>query len=166
MQDAYETTSHVHKSSVSVTSPSNNGLVSESRPYGESHQAHCACPMASSTSSLLLMTIKMERSTCVTCRKQSMYAVDVVLLRLGTMRLRCVTTGLPSGLRGTECEDEESRAVRRNMLSVHLATGRLEFRPSFQPGPWESMACCHLLPFRWLVNCLNGNKWNKWIKSY
>ena len=51
--------------------------------------------------------------------------------------------------------------MRRNMLS-----GRMEFRPTFQPGLWESIGCCHLSPFRWLVNCLNGNKWIKWIKSY
>ena len=36
------------------------------------------------------MTTQMERSTCP---KQSMYAVDVIAL--GTMRARCVTTGLP-----------------------------------------------------------------------
>ena len=36
-------------------------------------------------------------------------------------------------LRGTGCEDEESRAVRRNMPLVHLATGSMEFRPIFQP---------------------------------
>ena len=43
-------------------------------------------------------------------------------------------------VRGTACEDEESSAVRRNMLSVHLATGQLEFRPIFQPGTWSPWA--------------------------
>ena len=44
--------------------------------------------------------------------------------------------------------------------------GTSEFMPIFQPDVWESMGCCHLLPLRWLVNCLNGNKRSKWIKSY
>ena len=74
------------------------------------------------TSSMLLLTIKMERSTCP---KQSMYAVDVVAL--GTMRSRCVTTGLPCCLRGTECEDEESRAVRMNMPSVPPLGAKWDF---------------------------------------
>ena len=77
-----------------------------------------------------------------TCPKQSMYAVDVIAV--GTMRARCVTTGLPYGLRGTECEDEESRAVCRNMPLVYLATGSMEIWPIFQPGAWESMGVCHL----------------------
>ena len=71
---------------------------------------------------MLLLTIKMERSTCP---KQSMYAVDVVAL--GTMRSRCVTTGLPCCLRGTECEDEESRAVRMNMPSVPPLGAKWDF---------------------------------------
>ena len=64
------------------------------------------------------------------CPKQSMYAVNVAVH--GTMRARRVTTGLR--VRGPACENEESSAVHRNMLSVHLATGSMEFRPIFQPG--------------------------------
>ena len=76
-----------------------------------------------------------------------MYAVDVVAL--GTMRSRCATTGLLCDLRGTECEDEESKAASRNMQSAHLATGHMEFRPIFQPEPSDSMMIgVHgLLPF-------------------
>ena len=33
------------------------------------------------------------------------------------MRVLCVTTGLPCGLRDAECEDKESRTVRRNIIS-------------------------------------------------
>ena len=46
---------------------------------------------------------------------------------LGKKRSRCVTTGLPYNLLGTECEDEklEIRAMHRNMQSVHLATASM-----------------------------------------
>ena len=74
------------------------------------------------------MTTQMKRSICP---QQTVYAVDIVAL--GTTK-------------GTAYEDEESSSVRRNILSVHLATGSTEFRPIFQPGTWESMGCCYLLP--------------------
>ena len=42
-------------------------------------------------------------------------------------------------VQGTQaaCEDEESSTVRRNMPSIHLATGSMELRPVFQPGIWQ-----------------------------
>ena len=51
---------------------------------------------------------------------------------LGILRTLCVSIGGATG--GTACEDEESSAVRRNIPSSHLATGRMEFTPIFQPG--------------------------------
>ena len=43
-----------------------------------------------------------------------------LLLQVATMRTRCVITGLPGGqVRGTACEDEESRAVREHAVGSH-----------------------------------------------
>ena len=65
----YESTSHVHEFSVWVTSPS-----IWVTPICRVALGPWPRPMASHTSSMLLMTIQMERSTSL---KQSMYAVDV-----------------------------------------------------------------------------------------
>ena len=60
-------------------------------------------------------------------------AVDVVAL--GTMRvLGYHRTALLVLGTVTACEDKESSAVRRKMQSVHLATGRMEFRPTRAPA--------------------------------
>ena len=105
------------------------------------------------------MTIKMERSTCP---NQRMYAVDVVAL--GTMRSRCVTTGLrlrlPCGLRGNQCEDEQAvlRCAQEHAVgsSCNMQHGIQAHFSARTMGVHDSMGCCHLLPFRWLVNGLNG----------
>ena len=79
--------------------------------------------------------------------------------------LRFVTTELPCGcdsVQCTVCEDEESSAMRRSMLSFHFATDSMGFRfPSiFQPGKWESMCCLNLLPI-YEVGQLHKFTWNK-----
>ena len=90
------------------------------------------------------------------------------MLHLGKSTRAALPQDCPAICKAPECEDEkpEIRAVHRNMQSVHLATASMQFKLIFQPGPCESMGCCHLLSFRWLINCLNGNKRNKWTKSY
>ena len=97
----------------------------------------------------------MERSTCP---KQGMYAVDVVAF--GTMRARCVTTGLPFG-----CEALRVRTTRAALCAgtcrwQHAGWNSGPFSSQVHRSPWA--AAIYYL-FMKLVNYLNGNKW---IKSY
>ena len=120
-------------------------------------------PMASSTGSMQVdddadggVNLPEEEHVCSRCRHNW---DNVCALRRHRTALR---------VQGTACEDEESSTVRRNMQSVPLAIGRMEFRPIFQPGTWESLGCFHLFLI-YEVGQLQLHKWidwNKWVKSY
>ena len=78
-------------------------------------------------------------------------------------RAQVLTTGLR--VLGTVWEDEKSKAVRRNMPSVHLAIRSMEsrFRPIFQPCRWESMgAAIYNLGQDWSTSWMeiNAITWN------
>ena len=111
----------------------------------------------------------MERSTCP---KQNMYGMQCssgcrrTWDNLNALALRYHRTALRFlrhcmwGRRGQGCAQELAVGSPCNRLhEVHFSARTMGLK-----------GLLHLLPIRWLVNCLDGNKWkklwNKRIKSY